>query len=273
LIRIYRRHLKSCPHTSENDRRCRCPIWAEGSLGDERVRRSLNLTSWEAAQRWVRDREIAGTATHKTVPHVEVVNALVETLGFRHIAPVREEYAVSRDGMKLFGIMELETTFEGCRFAIGIRNAHDKSMRLAMTAGYRVFICDNMAFSGDFTPVLAKHSKNFNLTHALEIGVSDMQRNFDGMVRQVDRWRDSRLTDVSARMIIYQAFIEAETDFPKHLARPIHDLYFNPQHEEFGPRTMWSLSNAFTSAFKQLDPVPQFRATAQLGPFLEARIL
>jgi hypothetical protein len=29
---------------------------------------------------------------------------------------------------------------------------------------------------------------------------------------------------------------------------------------------MWSLSNAFTSAFKKLDPVPQ--ATAKLGEFL-----
>jgi hypothetical protein len=31
---------------------------------------------------------------------------------------------------------------------------------------------------------------------------------------------------------------------------------------------MWSLSNAFTSAFKKLDPVPQFKATAKLGGFL-----
>jgi hypothetical protein len=28
------------------------------------------------------------------------------------------------------------------------------------------------------------------------------------------------------------------------------------------------LSNAFTSAFKMLDPVPQFKATAKLGGFL-----
>jgi hypothetical protein len=41
---------------------------------------------------------------------------------------------------------------------------------------------------------------------------------------------------------------------PKHLARPAHELYFNPHHEEFQPRTMWSLSNAFTSAFKELEP-------------------
>ena len=52
-----------------------------------------------------------GTATHKVIPHHEVVNALVDTLSLRHIAPVREEYAVSKDGMKMFGIMELETTF------------------------------------------------------------------------------------------------------------------------------------------------------------------
>ena len=43
-----------------------------------------------------------------------------------------------------------------------------------------------------------------------------------------------------------------------------------PQHQEFESRTTWSLSNAFTSAFKELDPIPQFRATAKLGRFLEA---
>ncbi|MGB6879265.1 MAG: hypothetical protein WBD94_06820 [Candidatus Acidiferrales bacterium] len=52
----------------------------------------------------------------------------------------------------MFGILDLETTFNGCRFSVGMRNANDKSMRLALTVGYRVFVCDNMAFHGDFTP-------------------------------------------------------------------------------------------------------------------------
>jgi len=76
----------------------------------------------------------------------------------------------------------------------------------------------------------------------------------------VSRWRESQLTDVTAKLIIYQALIESEIDLPKHLAVPMHQLYFNPEHEEFVPRTMWSLSNAFTSALKRLDPVPQYRA-------------
>jgi hypothetical protein len=69
--------------------------------------------------------------------------------------------------------------------------------------------------------------------------------------------------------VIYRAFIENELDAPKHLARRVHELYFSPEHEDFQARTMWSLSNAFTSAFKELDPIPQFKATAKLGPYLE----
>src|SRR5271165_1396469 len=139
----------------------------------------------------------AGTSTHRPVAHIEVVNALVEALGVRHIAIHKEEYAVSNDGMKMFGLMELETTFSGCRFAIGLRNSHDKTMRLALVVGYRVFCCENMAFQGDFEPVLAKHSKHFSLANALSIGVDAMQRNFAPMVQAVDRWRDTQLTDVS----------------------------------------------------------------------------
>jgi len=128
-----------------------------------------------------------------------------------------------------------------------------------------------MAFSGDFTPVLAKHSKSFSLVDAISVGVDRMQRNFEPMRRQVDSWRQTELSDVSAKMIIYEAFIESELEVPKHLARRVHDNYFDPRHDEFRPRTMWSLSNAFTSAFKELEPVPQFRATAKLGQYLDAR--
>ena len=62
-----------------------------------------------------------------------------------------------------------------------------------------------------------------------------------------------------------------ELDVPRYLARRVHEFYFEPQHDEFRPRTLWSLSNAFTSAFKELDPIPQFKATAKLGGFLETR--
>jgi len=122
-----------------------------------------------------------------------------------------------------------------------------------------------------FTPVLAKHSKSFSLIDCISVGVDRMQRNFEPMRKQVEGWQRSELTDVTAKVVIYEAFVEGRLEAPKHLARSVHDLYFEPKYEEFRPRTIWSLSNAFTSALKELDPIPQFRATAKLGEFLEAR--
>jgi hypothetical protein len=119
------------------------------------------------------------TETHIPIPHAAVVDTLVETLSHRHIGVVGEEFAVSIDGMEMFGVLDLEAGFEGCRFAIGIRNANNKRFRLACTVGLRVFVCYNLAFRGDYTPVLAKHSKHFSLEDALSIGVDRMQRNFE----------------------------------------------------------------------------------------------
>src|SRR5437899_7239299 len=193
------------------------------------------------------------TATQILIPHTAVVETLVETLSHRHIGVADEEFAVSSDAMEMFGVLDLETGFEGCRFAIGIRNANNKRFRLACTVGLRVFVCHNLAFRGDYTPVLAKHSKRFSLEDALSIGVDRMQRNFEPMRRQVESWRARQLSDAAAKLTIYRAFIEGDLEVPKHLARRVHEIYFTPQRQEFESRTMWSLSNAFTSAFKELD--------------------
>jgi len=144
-------------------------------------------------------------------------------------------------------------------------------MRLAMTCGYRVFVCSNMAFAVDFKPVLAKHSKSFWPIDCVSVGVERMQRNFEPMREQADAWQRSELMDVTAKVVIYEALVEGRLEAPKHLARTVHDLYFEPKYEEFRLRTIWSLANAFTSAFKELDPIPQFKSSARLGEFLEAR--
>jgi hypothetical protein len=204
------------------------------------------------------------------VPHSAIVTGLIETLDMRRLEVVRDEYAVTDDGMRMFGFLEISVEESGVRFAIGCRNSHDKSFSMGLTVGYRVFVCDNMAFNGDFTPVLAKHSKHFNLLDALAIGVDRMQRNFEPMRKQIEGWQAKQLTDGTAKNIIYDAFLDDDLALPRHLLRPVHNAYFDPQYPEFQPRTIWSLTNAFTTALKTLDPVPQFKATAKLGQFFAA---
>ena len=49
----------------------------------------------------------------------------------------------------------------------------------------------------------------------------------------------------------------------------MHEQYFQPVHEEFQARTMWSLSNAFTSAFKEFDMPCISRSLAALRRFYD----
>ena len=107
------------------------------------------------------------------------------------------------------------------------------------------------------------------LTHRLYLGRSGLNAAEHRIDAQAGGGLAKKRTD--GRHSIYEAFIEGKLEAPKHLARTVHDLYFEPKYEEFRPRTIWSLSNVFTSAFKDLDPIPQFKATAKLGEFLEAR--
>jgi hypothetical protein len=54
-LTIYRRHRKTCPYyrrarKARNTHACKaqCPIWVQGTLAGESIRRSLDLTYWEA---------------------------------------------------------------------------------------------------------------------------------------------------------------------------------------------------------------------------------
>lgn len=207
------------------------------------------------------------TDTFQPIAHARLIDELENALAFRHITITRDEYAVSKDGMKLFGLLELNSEYNDVRFAIGLRNANDKSMRLGMVAGYRVFICDNMALSGDFKPLLAKHSKNFDLIESLSMGVDRIQRGWQPLREAIDFKRRHELNDVAAQSLIYQAFMNER--FPVKLLRAVHREYFVTPCEAFKNRTLWSLENAFTTSFKELRPVQQYQVTAKLGKFLK----
>lgn len=210
----------------------------------------------------------APTATHHPIPHARLVETIIEALAYRQLQVARDEYAVTPDGMRLFGCLEVNVEHDGVRLALVFRNSHDKSFAFGLLAGYRTFICDNLAFHGEFVAVARKHTKHVELVETVSVGVDRVQRHFQKVQATIDAWRGFELPDAHAKAIIYDAFIVGRLAAPRKLACSVHVHYFEPQHEEFRPRTLWSLSNAFTSAFKALDPVRQMEVTAKLAPFL-----
>ena len=59
MLTIYRRHLKGCEHrkSGRKYRRCRCPIWVDGILDQQEVRKSMHMRDWDRAQAKVREWE------------------------------------------------------------------------------------------------------------------------------------------------------------------------------------------------------------------------
>lgn len=58
MLSLFRRHLVTCKNTSRRQRGCKCPIWAAGTLHGETIKKSLDLSNWEAAQKLAREWEV-----------------------------------------------------------------------------------------------------------------------------------------------------------------------------------------------------------------------
>jgi hypothetical protein len=76
--------------------------------------------------------------------------------------------------------------------------------------------------TGVFAPVLAKHSKSFNLVDTLSVGVDRIQRNLEPVQRQVESWRHTQITDTQAKLIFHSAFVGLLPDVDRQ--------YFEPEY-------------------------------------------
>jgi hypothetical protein len=222
-----------------------------------------------------------GSYSHKPIPHIEIVESLEKVLTEVKFSVRREEFAVSKDGMRMFGILDLsEELTPQTGMSIGIRNSNDKSMALGMTAGYRVFVCDNMAFSSDFQPIFSKHVHSMSVMDIAVLCVQRLQEATRAMELHIEEMIFRQVSDREVKEIIYDAFTSRSFGLPQSMFMTIHELYFKTNvfaisdayKEAFGSRTLWSLSNAFTTAFKSLVPIQKFRCTAKLADFLREKI-
>lgn len=67
MLTLYRRHRADCKRRSRRYKGCSCPIWVQGVLRGESMRKSLDLTNWEAANRLINAWEIRGENKSGTV--------------------------------------------------------------------------------------------------------------------------------------------------------------------------------------------------------------
>lgn len=105
--------------------------------------------------------EPAFTDSWHPISHAKVINALDSSITKMGIETRKRDYSMSADGLKMFGVWDLDTGDDDGCYSLGVRNGMDKSMAVGVTAGNRVFVCDNMCFSGDYI-AFRKHTSGLD---------------------------------------------------------------------------------------------------------------
>ena len=94
VLTIYRRHYPPCKFAGYKEprryRTCKCPIWVQGSMGGDYVKRALDQRSWEAATNLVRDWEATGRIGQARVQTPTIPEAVAKFLADAEARNLRE---------------------------------------------------------------------------------------------------------------------------------------------------------------------------------------
>jgi hypothetical protein len=89
--------------------------------------------------------------------HFRVVDLIAHSLAYFGHQVTEQHFGVTPDGMRFFGVLCLKSEYTGYTDIVGLRNSHDRKFPVGVSFGSRVFVCDNLAFSGDHV-VKRKHT-------------------------------------------------------------------------------------------------------------------
>jgi hypothetical protein len=197
---------------------------------------------------------------HRPVPFSEFVDMVDDSLDGAGVQVVSQEYAVTNDHQRMFGMMEIAPkALEGelitageWSLNLGLRGAHDMSVARGITLGTQILVCSNLCFHGDLGTFTTKQTTNImtrlpGLIHQAIDRVPEMMEHqkdtFDRYKNfEMKKWQgDAMLAEIFRRGGLSGAQLgKAVTEW----GTPAHE-----EHAQFG-HSAWRLLNACTEAIK-----------------------
>jgi len=149
---------------------------------------------------------------HCPVPHLALVELLREQAERAGLKVAKEEHALTQGNSTYFGVFDLS---EGGDWGIslGLRNNHSRRFSAALAYGQRVFVCDNLAFSGEHK-VFRRHTREILRDMGLEMGEALSQ------VENVREKMNKRVAAYSARELVAPEMARLCSELVKREAIP-----------------------------------------------------
>jgi len=195
------------------------------------------------------------TPTYKPVSHFDLATNLAEVSAtlLRDYQLDRSQYGLARDGNQLFGIHTYRNGSDSMGLSIGFRNSYDKSMSVGIAIGASVFVCDNLALTGEIA-IARKHTSNVwqDLEELTITTIYRSQHNFTRIHEDSQVMQSQHLSDDDAYRLtglLYGHGIISPRQIPV-----VRKEWLTPSHGDFEDRNLWSFYNAVTEALKGSPP-------------------
>lgn len=162
-----------------------------------------------------------------------------------------QNFGVSEDGQKFFGLIQVRNghNADDHSLVMGIRNSHDQTFSSGLVIGSHVFVCDNLAFSGEIK-IARKHTANIlrDLPALIFSAIGQVKSAVDFQTLRFEAYKNTPLDNRDADHVLMNAWREGVLS--SRTLTTAREEWDNPSHEEFAPRNLWSLFNDCTEAFK-----------------------
>ena len=186
------------------------------------------------------------TNSFHPVHHRYVLDAIRSGVVATGLEIVNTEYVLANNGNRMFGVWDLSGGNDDLCWSIGIRNSMDKSMALGITAGTRVFVCENLAFSGEFVE-FRKHTKGL-VYDELEFMAYRAMKKMVSNLTKFQGWHEGlktfSLTEWDAKMLLVQ--IMTDNIIPPSKFGRFNELYFGGLYDH----TLWGFHETVTDVLR-----------------------
>jgi len=196
------------------------------------------------------------TETYTPIPHFELANRIVTVSQdmLSDYVMIGESYGIVRNGNQLFAVLNFQAESKEMAMSIAFRNSYDKSLSFGLAFGAQVFVCDNLALTGDIV-VMKKHSKGImdTLDDCIIANIFRARQAYQKILFDSDKLKRRPMQDNQAFGLMGLLF-GRDLVSPRQLTK-LRNEWTNPTYEEFRNRNAWSFLNGYTECLKTTPPL------------------
>lgn len=216
------------------------------------------------------------TEGHVPVNHGWLLDQVESAIGLGGMQVVEQAHALSNDGNQYFGLLQVNRIgFDDNKdytHIVGVRNSHDQRFAASLVVGHQVFVCDNLAFSGEIK-VARRHTTHImrDLPGLAVRAVGLLAERWTANEKRIEAYKAHEMADSEVHDIVVRA-LDCGAITTTQLPRVLKE-YRAPRHPEFSEnRNLWRLFNAVTEIGKETSIFATPKRTVNLHALCDGHV-